>query len=189
MSFEKAQLLASLLDHHAPHQRPGFSGRPPVATGKARRNSAHPLDSLYRRHAIDKDSYIAGLRFRTDYEIAQYDGDGTTNWDRFDLYQSDLVDKINELGFKRPSPKPVRNPPSSIPVSRFDAKETLGKLRIVTGAFGFQLMRCVCVCGINLQHVSVAIKVHRDYLSLRFREALAEAALFYKEAIDSREDM
>jgi len=183
MSFEKAKELAALLDRHQPHQRPGFAGRPPVATGKARRRySAHPLDSLYRRRAISKEAYVAGLRFRSDWELADVGGEGVTNYDRlFPLPKEEIV---NELAFPRPSPKPVRRPPSSIPAHRYDAKLMLAKLRVITGSFGFQLMRGVAVMGIPLQAIATELKLHRDFVSLRLREALEDAAAFYGEIFD-----
>lgn len=79
---EKAKLLSELLDKHNPHQKPGFSGRPPVAGEQTpgRKQSSHPLDVLYRRKVIPKSAYIAGLRFRSDWELAHVTGEGTTNW-------------------------------------------------------------------------------------------------------------
>jgi len=184
---EKAELLRTLLDKHKPHQKPGFSGRPPVAGERTpgRRQSSHPLDNLYQRGVIPKSSYIAGLRFRSDWELAHVTGEGTTNWDRF---APSLIEHVDELAFRRPAPKPVRRPPSSLPAARYDARVTLERLRVVCGSFGFQLMRGVCVMGIALSHISDAIGVHRDYVSLRFREALDDAAAFYGAMIDSRDE-
>lgn len=188
MSFDKAQQLIALLDRHQPHSWPGYGGRPPVATGRARKTSAHPLDVLYKRRAIDRESYVAGLRFRSDWELANVSGEGVTDWSRFDQFPPDAEKVVDELAFRRPAPKPVRRPPSGIPGARYDAKQTLARLRIVTGSFGFAILRGVCVHGLGLTHIADAIKVHRDYLSLRLKEALAEAAAFYGELIDSRDE-
>jgi len=185
--FEKAQELAVWLASYQPAGSPGFAGRPPVAATKKER-STHPLDTLYRRRAISNDQYIAGLRLRADWELANIGADAVTDWSRFEMFPNDLPQVDEELvTFRRPAAKITRPVPSGIPARRYDAKDTLAKLRIVTGSFGFVLLVAVCVVGVHLKEISDAIRVHRDFLSLRLKEALSDAAAFYGEMLEGHE--
>jgi hypothetical protein len=157
-----AELLSTTLDAY----------KPPAGV-----RVSHPVEFLWKRGVLDPAQYAAANAFRSDYECACGDSSAPiVNWAAFEM--NALTDNPLLLGGRHKSAMRVARVPSG-PRPIVDARSILLDLRWTLGSLGFQLMRGVCGLGIPLVVISGLIKIDKNHVSLRLREALYDAADFY----------
>jgi hypothetical protein len=183
---------------------PGYDGIPPIhaaGTADAERPKGqgkgweHPLTMMAARGQIEHDLWLAGVRFRSDWELAHCHGERTVSWER-------LANAVKDARFVGELPDNAARGldgshggprGKSMFVYReaqpriADARAVLHRLAQRTGKVGFALLVAVCGKGLGIGEIAASIEDDRNYIGRRFREALDDAREYYNETIDAKE--
>jgi hypothetical protein len=176
---------------------PGFAGIPPVhgadaydtdkpKEGKKRRTYVHPLDLMYSKKIISHELWLAGVRFRSDYELAHVIGEQTVNWSRMQMAVQEADRDRDELAWPTRTPKQPMAYRDVTP-RYVDKRQELEQLGAKLSPVSFALLVCVCGRGVGIEELSTLVEENRAYLGRRFREALEEVHQWYSARIEARE--
>jgi hypothetical protein len=145
-------------------------------------NNKSPLEffRFQARDRLEDWEYLAGVRFRMDFEIAHRPSGGVADASRAALFMTERLAKDIRDGIGRNRKGASRNQsPGDISVSRLDAMRRRGELA----------KRCLVsfwlaekIIGEEHWPKDVAAYLHEDvrYIGPRFREALAVLAGYYR---------
>jgi hypothetical protein len=196
--MRQADKFKILLEAPVKPVKPGYGGFPPIhgsdaydsdkpaEAGKKHRKWTHPLDLLFAKKQISHELWLAGVRFRSDWELAHSSHGGVVNWSR-------LAQAVHETDRDRDDTAwPVRQPKQPIAYREVtprivDTWKELTRLSEAVTPVGFALLVAVCGRGMTIEDVARVLGDDRKYLGRRFREALEEAHQFYFEKIEGRE--
>ena len=180
-----------------PLQQIGFEGRAPRVEyhplplenpeRKYPRNvNASPLDQMFfkAKKKIELWQWVAGKRFEYDWRRSRSDGPVTVNYDPLALFATDSAKPKRQKGdpvvtFRPRGGRRVMSAPT-VDDTRLDAIARLGRLAAEISNTGFWLLEHVIGHEWPLKVVAARLGVDERYVSERFREALTEAAGFYR---------
>lgn len=182
----------------APLQRIGFDGRVPLiefiserlpkSLRGQRNTSATPLDYLYfqARDPLAFWEWVAGRRFEYDWQRAHTDAPMTVSLDGLMLSKVQRPtaeerrrERIRPATFRPSVGRRVRSKPE-LGDSRLDALARIGRLQDEISKISFWLLEQVIGYERTLKQVGELLSEDQRYVGRRFREALWEAASFYK---------
>lgn len=171
-------MLGTLVESYTPDPR---------AAAATRHVNRAPLE-FYRFQAKDRIEdweYLAGVKFREDFDLAHRSSTQTVDPTRSELYVTErlLKDVRNGVGRNRKAASRTCSP-TGIAVSRLDAMTRRGRLA-QRSLVSFWL--CEHIVGHEIWPKDVAryLKMDVRYIGPRFREALADVAGFYRLSVTS----
>lgn len=178
-----------------PLQQIGFDGRSPRVeyhplpgenmNRKLPRNvNSSPLDYLFfqSKKPLPLWAWATGKRFLYDYRRSRSDVPVTVNFDPLDLFRVDRTRRRKSDPVQTFRPKSGRRAPTipTIHDSRLDAIARLGRLAAEISKCSFWLLEHVIGEEWTLREAAARLAADERYIAERFREALTEAAGFYR---------
>lgn len=185
----------------------GFDGRPPEVreellvdeakrrTWVGRNIAASPLDYLYfqSKAGIEWWEYLAGMRFAYDWHQAQGSAGLAASLEGLMLAKIAKKTRAERKAERlRPTtfpPKKAKRPkagPSAAVDARIDAMARVGRLAKRVSNVSFYLLEQVVGEERWLKDVAARLGVSPEYVAVRFREALVEAAAYYRLSAATR---
>jgi len=127
--------------------------------------------------------YLAGQRFRIDFELVQDKG-GVMNMERIGLYATEATERHRAEGARDRASAAVSRA-TDISVARLDAMMRRGQL---SKQHPLSFWLCDQIIGHELwpKDVAAFLSESHQYIGPRFREALSDLAAFYRTAVVSR---
>lgn len=136
-----------------------------------------PLEWMFHRakYPIAAWQYATGCLYRQDWQQSQVSSIGAVDPSRGELY---LTDEVRAAGGSKASPR--YGAPVDVAASKIEAMQRLGQLADQISNLSYWLLEKVVAEEHPLKVVAQALAVDERYMHTRFKEALTEAAGFYR---------
>lgn len=141
-----------------------------------------PLEFLHfqARTPIALYQYIAGVLFRTDFEMSRVGSSGVIDASRLAMFAVDGIDKERSEYHGKGAKRMVRV--ANVSDRRLDALKRLGAIAAKISDLSYWMLEKVVGDERPISEVAKIMRADERYAGPRFREALDEAAKYYRLA-------
>lgn len=138
-----------------------------------------PLEYMFHRakYPIAVWQYATGCLFRQDWTTAQISTIKAVDPSRGELY---LTDEVVAAGGEGSRSSPRYSGPVNVADNKIDAMQRLGLLADQISNMSYWLLEKVVGEEFPLKQIAGGLKLDERYVHTRFKEALTEAASFYR---------